>query len=85
MRKGHIGLETTHAKVYLVPDHAKVWFRSDFGPAGRDWRQMKRVYELDVYKLAEELSDSESKMTEYKAIVDKLGPKLNAFINSTKA
>jgi hypothetical protein len=39
---------------------------------------MKRVYELDVYKLAEELS-------EYKAIVEKLGPKLNAFINSTKA
>ncbi len=34
---------------------------------------MKRVYELDVYKLAEELSD-----------VEKLGPKLNAFINSTK-
>jgi len=35
---------------------------------------MKRVYELDVYKLAK-----------YKAIVEKLGPKLNAFINSTKA
>ena len=117
---------------------------------------MKRVYELDVYKLAEELSDrvwydfdtwnkkvqntigyqiirssdsltariaegygrytpadrkkfylysrgsfeetkawlrklikrnvlSESNATEYKAIVDKLGPKLNAFINSTSA
>jgi len=117
---------------------------------------MKRVYELDVYKLAEELSDmvwhdfdkwnkkvqntvgyqtirssdsiaaniaegygrytpadrkkfylysrgsleetkswlrklirrkvlSESRATEYKAIVKKLGPKLNAFINSTKA
>jgi len=117
---------------------------------------MKRVYELDVYKLAEELSDrvwydfdtwnkkaqntigyqiirssdsiasniaegygryspadrkkfyrysrgsfeetkawlrklmrrsvlSESSATEYKAIVDRLGPKLNAFINSTKA
>ena len=117
---------------------------------------MKRVYELDVYQLAEELSDkiwydfdkwnkkvqytvgyqiirssdsiaaniaegyvrytpadrkkfylysrgsfeetkswlrklirrkvlSESKATEYKSIVDKLGPKLNAFINSTKA
>ena len=116
---------------------------------------MKRVYELDVYKLAEELSDmvwydfdkwnkkvqntvgyqiirssdsiaaniaegygrytpadrrkfylysrgsleetkswlrklirrkvlSESNAREYKAIVDKLGPKLNAFINSTK-
>ena len=117
---------------------------------------MKRVYELDVYKLAEELSDmiwhdfdkwkkkvqytvgyqiirssdsiaaniaegygrytradrkkfylysrgsfeetktwlrklirrnvlSESKAKKYKAIVDKLGPKLNAFINSRKA
>ena len=116
---------------------------------------MKRVYELDVYKLAEELSDmiwhdfdkwnkkvqntegyqiirssdsiaaniaegygrytpadrkkfylysrgsfeetkswlrklirrkalSESNATEYEAIVEKLGPKLNAFINSTK-
>ncbi len=28
---------------------------------------------------------SESNATEYKAIVEKLGPKLNAFINSTKA
>ena len=28
---------------------------------------------------------SESDATEYKAIVEKLGPKLNAFINSTKA
>ena len=117
---------------------------------------MKRVYELDVYRLAEELSDmvwndfdqwnkkvqntvgyqiirssdsiaaniaegygrytpadrkrfylysrgsleetkswlrklirknvlSDSNATGYKAIVDKLGPKLNAFINSTKA
>jgi len=117
---------------------------------------MKRVYELDVYKLAEELSDrvwydfdtwnkkvqntigyqiirssdsiaaniaegygrytpadrkkfylysrgsfeetkswlrklirrnniSESNATEYKAIVEKVGPKLNALINSTKA
>ncbi len=62
---------------------------------------MKRVYELDVYMLAEELSDeetkswlrklirrkvlSESSATEYKTIVEKLGPKLNAFINSTKA
>jgi len=32
---------------------------------------MKEVYELDVYKLAEDLSDE-------------LGPKLNAFIRSTK-
>jgi four helix bundle protein len=117
---------------------------------------MRRVYELDVYKLAEELSDkvwedfdgwsikaqntmgyqiirasdsiaaniaegygrytpadrkkfylysrgsfeetkswlrklirrkvlSESEATEYKALVEKLGPKLNAFIKSTKA
>ena len=45
--------------------------------------EMKRVYELDVYKLAEELSESNA--TEYKAIVEKLGPKLNVFINSTKA
>jgi hypothetical protein len=28
---------------------------------------------------------SESNATEYKAIVEKFGPKLNAFINSTKA
>lgn len=27
---------------------------------------------------------SESSVTEYKTIIDKLGPKLNAFINSTK-
>jgi len=40
----------------------------------RNLGEMKRVYELDVYKLAE-----------YKAITEKLGPKLNAFINSTKA
>ena len=66
-----------------------------------NWGEMKRVYELDVYRLAEALSDeetkswlrklirrkvlSESNAREYKAIVDKLGPKLNAFINSTKA
>ena len=121
----------------------------------RNWGEMKRVYELDVYKLAEELSDmvwydfdkwnkkiqntvgyqiirssdsisanlaegygrytpadrkkfylysrgsleetkswlrklirrkvlSESNETEYKAIVENLGPKLNTFINSTK-
>ncbi|MEA2101193.1 MAG: hypothetical protein U9P80_01295, partial [Thermodesulfobacteriota bacterium] len=88
----------------------------------RNWGEMKRVYELDVYKLAEALSDmvwhdfdkwnkkvqntvgyqiirssswlrklirrkilSESRAIEYKAIVEKLGPKLNAFVNSTKA
>ena len=28
---------------------------------------------------------SDSRETEYKAIIDKLGHKLNAFINSTKA
>ena len=44
---------------------------------------MKRVYELDVYKLAEVLSESIA--TEYKAIVEKLDPKFNAFISSTKA
>ncbi|MEW6097501.1 MAG: hypothetical protein AB1567_13440 [bacterium] len=69
---------------------------------------MKQIYELDVYKLAEELSDkpwydfdketkswlrklirrkvlSELDEMEYKVIIDKLGPKLNTFINSTKA
>ncbi|MEA2102951.1 MAG: hypothetical protein U9P80_10345 [Thermodesulfobacteriota bacterium] len=88
----------------------------------RNWGERKRVYELDVYKLAEALSDmvwhdfdkwnkkvqntvgyqiirssswlrklirrkslSESRAIEYKAIVEKLGPKLNAFVNSTKA
>jgi len=49
----------------------------------RNWGEMKRVYELDVYKLAEELSESNA--TGYKAIVEKLGPQLNTFINSTKA
>jgi hypothetical protein len=44
---------------------------------------MKHVYELDVYKPTEALS--ESKATAYKAIVEKLGQKLNSFINSTKA
>ena len=48
-----------------------------------NWEKMKRVYELDVYRLAEELSKSNA--TEYKAIVEKLGSKLNAFMNSTKA
>ena len=53
---------------------------------------MKHVYELDVYKLSDELSDmvwhdfdNRNKKVLYKIIVDKLGPKLNAFINSTKA
>jgi len=35
---------------------------------------MKRIYELDVYKLVEALSD-----------VEKFGPQLNAFSKSTKA
>jgi hypothetical protein len=48
-----------------------------------NWEKMKRVYELDVYRLAEELSKSNARG--YKAIVEKLGPKLNTFINSTKA
>ncbi|MDL2123988.1 MAG: four helix bundle protein [Deltaproteobacteria bacterium] len=70
---------------------------------------MKRVYELDVYKLAEALSDivwhdfdkwnkkvqntvgyqiirsSDSIAANIKAIIKKLGPKLNTFINSIKA
>ncbi len=46
---------------------------------------MQRVYELDVYKRAEELSEMVWHDTEYKAIVEKLGPQLNAFINTTKA
>ena len=37
---------------------------------------MKEVYELDVYNL--------SSVAEYKTIIEQLGPKLNAFINSTK-
>jgi len=45
--------------------------------------EIKRVYELDVYRLAEELSESNA--TGYKAIVEKLGSQLNTFINSTKA
>jgi len=44
---------------------------------------MKRVYELNVYKSAEALS--ESKAVEYKEIVEKLCLSLNVFINSTKA
>ena len=61
--------------------------------------EMERVYELDAYKLAETFEEtkswlrklirrkvlSESNAREYKAIVEKLGPKLNTFINSTKA
>ncbi|MEA2102235.1 MAG: four helix bundle protein, partial [Thermodesulfobacteriota bacterium] len=36
-------------------------------------------------KLIRRKSLSESRAIEYKAIVEKLGPKLNAFVNSTKA
>ena len=39
---------------------------------------MKEVYELDVYQLAEDLSD----LIWY--AFDELGPRLNAFIRSTK-
>ena len=65
---------------------------------------MKRVYELDVYKLAEELSDMVwhdfdnwnkkvqntvgyqiIRSSDSIAAFEKLGPKLNAFINSTRA
>ena len=38
---------------------------------------------MDVSKLAEVLS--KSKATEYEAIVEKLEPKFNTFINNTKA
>ena len=52
---------------------------------------MKRVYEivtvhglqLSVHGYRKGLS--ESNVAEYKAIIEKLGPKLNAFINSKKA
>jgi len=49
----------------------------------RNSGEMKRVYELDVYKLEEVLFESNA--TEYKGIIEKLGLKLNAFINITKA
>jgi hypothetical protein len=49
----------------------------------RNSGEMKRVYELDVYKPAKALSESNAR--EYKAIVEKRGPKWNTFINSTKA
>ena len=73
---------------------------------------MKEVYEPDVYRLAEELSDliweaydqwtpkaqntlgyqiirssdsiAANDVAKYKALVDCLGPKLNAFIKSTR-
>jgi len=49
----------------------------------RNLGEMKRIYELDEYKPAEALS--ESKATENKEMVEKLGSNLNAFIKSTKA
>jgi len=48
----------------------------------RNSGEIKRVYELDEYKPAEGLIESEE--TEYKTI-EKPGPKLNAFITSAKA
>ena len=55
---------------------------------------MKEVYELEVYQLPEELSDRiwyafdgwsvKVQRTIGYQIIDKLGPKLNAFIRSTK-
>ncbi|MEA3360496.1 MAG: hypothetical protein U9R17_13970 [Thermodesulfobacteriota bacterium] len=44
---------------------------------------MKRVYELDVYKPVEELSDKAWHDFD-KTIVEKLGPRLNGFTHSTK-
>jgi len=50
---------------------------------------MKRVYELDVYTDQKDplpgMASLWFKPAEYKAIIEKLGPKLNVFINSTKA
>jgi len=40
---------------------------------------------LDAYKPAEELSDRVRHDFDNTAIVENLGPKLNAFIHSTKA
>jgi len=45
---------------------------------------MKRVYELDVYKLAEALSDMAIATLISGTKIEALGPKLNAFINGTK-
>ncbi len=61
---------------------------------------MKEIYEMDVYKLAEKLSDMiwyafdnwtvkvqktiGYQIADYTKIIDELGPKLNAFIKSTK-
>ncbi len=52
---------------------------------------MKEIYELDVYKLSDQLSDLIwqgydvwPKKVQYTKIIDELGPKLNTFIKSTK-
>jgi hypothetical protein len=50
---------------------------------------MKEIHELDVYRLAEELSDLiwfafDNWPTKVQRIIGELGPKLNAFIKSTK-
>lgn len=39
-------------------------------------RNMKEIYEMDVYRLSAEIA-------KYKEIIDELGPKLNAFIRAT--
>ncbi len=46
---------------------------------------MKRVYELDVYKLTEELWHLRLEIRNWKLETGEIGPKLNAFINSTNA
>jgi len=47
---------------------------------------MKRGYDLYDYKLAEALEEKVYlSQTRQNIIVEKLGPKLNAFINITKA
>ncbi len=45
---------------------------------------MKEIHDMDIYQLAEQLSDRVwDASRSYKAIIDELGPKLNAFIRST--
>jgi hypothetical protein len=46
---------------------------------------MKRAYDLDAYKLAEALSAVVWQTLISVTKVEELGPKLNKFINSTKA
>ncbi|MBU4445672.1 MAG: hypothetical protein L6422_00590 [Candidatus Marinimicrobia bacterium] len=49
------------------------------------WSGTTEETKLWLRKLIRRKVLSESNAAEYKAIVEKLGPKLNAFINSTKA